>query len=463
MKKFLFLIGGLLSSVAINAQVISYSDAAILFSGEDNNGTARFNAMSGAFGALGGDLSGGDVNPAGLAVFNNSQTSISFGLRNTDILSSFYGTSTTNNDDYFNLTQAGGVMIFNNRGNSNWSKVALGFNYTLAKDFENNYIIDGNSGESDFIVGPTGTSNLSYDPYLNYDDDVNNDIFYDNVEGQFFGNFTSGQNEKFTFSIAGQYNEKLFIGLSVVTHSIEYYQRTLFEHSSNDGNANLFDASLLQDLYTFGDGVGFNIGFIAKPSNEVRLGLAYQTPIWYNLTDEFVEDLEISVSNYSELYTEFSDINLFDYKMNTPSKLTGSFAYILGKEGLISFDYTYKNFTNTTLKPTSEFIDENDLFANALKNTSTFNVGAEWRLENVSLRGGYHFEESPYEDAINSDNIEGYSLGIGFKFGGNVKLDLAYQNSTNTDVYRFLNKDGVTPAELDINNDKFTATIVIGL
>ena len=103
------------------------------------------------------------------------------------------------------------------------------------------------------------------------------------------------------------------------------------------------------------------------------------------------------------------------------------------------------------------------MLANALKNTSTFKVGAEWRLDNVSLRGGYHFEESPYEDAINSDNIEGYSLGLGFKFGGNVKLDLAYQNSTNTDVYSFLNKDGVTPAELDIDNDKFTATIVIGL
>jgi len=463
MKKFLFLMGGLLSSLAINAQVISYSDAAILFSGEDNNGTARFNAMSGAFGALGGDLSAGDINPAGLAVFNNSETSISFGLRNTDILSSFYGTSNANNDDYFNLTQAGGVMIFNNHRNSNWSKIALGFNYTLAKDFENNYITEGNSGESDFIVGPTGTSNLNYDPYLNYDNDISNDIFYNDVEGQFFGNFTTGQNEKFTFSIAGQYNEKLFMGLSVVTHSLEYYQRTLFEHSSNDGNANLLDASLLQELYTFGDGVGFNIGFIAKPSNEVRLGLAYQTPVWYNLTEEFVEDLEISVSNDAELYMENSDVNIFDYKMNTPSKLTGSFAYILGKEGLISFDYTYKNFTNTTLKPTSEFVDENDLFANALKNTSTFNVGAEWRLDNVSFRGGYHFEESPYEDAINSDNIKGYSLGVGFKFGGNVKLDLAYQNSTNTDIYSFLNVDGVSPAELDINNDRFTATIVIGL
>ena len=141
MKKLILLIGGLLSSFTINAQIISYTDAAILFSGEDNNGTARFNSMSGAFGALGGDLSAGDINPAGLAVFSNSETSISFGNRNTDILSSFYGTHNSNSDNYFNLTQAGGVMVFNNNRNSNWSKIAVGFNYTLAKDFENNYIV----------------------------------------------------------------------------------------------------------------------------------------------------------------------------------------------------------------------------------------------------------------------------------------------------------------------------------
>ncbi len=44
-----------------------------------------------------------------------------------------------------------------------------------------------------------------------------------------------------------------------------------------------------------------------------------------------------------------------------------------------------------------------------------------------------------------------------------MKLDLAYQNSTNTDVYSFINANGVEPAELDITNDKFTATLVIGL
>ena len=453
MKKILFLIGGLLSSLAINAQSISFSDAAILFSGEGNNGTARFNAMSGAFGALGGDMSAGDVNPAGLAVFKNTETSVTFGLRNTDIITSFHGTSRSNSDSYFNIVQAGGVMIFDNSGDANWTKIALGFNYTLAKDFENSYIVEGNSGISEF----------NSDPFLNNDGDDTNDVFYDSVDGQFFGNFTNGQNEKLTFSLAGQYSEKLYVGMSIVTHSLEYFQNALFEESNNDGNSNLLDASLLQELRTFGEGVGFTIGFIAKPSQDVRFGIAYQTPVWYNLTDEFVEDLEISVSNNTQLFIENTGVSVFDYKLNTPSRLTGSFAYILGKEGLISFDYTYKNYPNTKLKPTTEFVVENELFTSALKNTSTFNVGAEWRLDNVSLRGGYHYEDSPFEDAIDSDNIEGYSLGIGFKFNGNVKLDLAYQNTTNTDVYRFLDLNGVEPAELDLTNDKFTATLVIGL
>jgi hypothetical protein len=182
MKKILFLIGGLLlSSITINAQVISNFDGAVLFSDEDDNGPARYNAMSGAFGALGGDLSATDINPAGLSVFNRTEAAITLGLRNTDISTSFYGTSTANNNSYLNMTQAGAVLIFNNPLSLNWTKFALGINYSVAKDFENDYNVNGNSGIANFIIGPTDTSNLSLDPYLNYDDDTTNDIFYDNV------------------------------------------------------------------------------------------------------------------------------------------------------------------------------------------------------------------------------------------------------------------------------------------
>lgn len=464
MKKILFLIGGLLlSSIAINAQTISYFDGAILFSDEENNGTARFNAMSGAFGALGGDLSAADINPAGLAVFNHTEAAITLGLRNTDISTSFYGTSTANSDSYLNMTQAGAVLVFNNPISLNWTKFALGINYSVAKNFENDYIVNGNSGLSNFIIGPSNTSNLSLDPFLNYDNDNTNDIFYDNVDGQFFGNSTDGQNERTTISFAAQYNEKLHIGLGIVTHRLEYYQKGLFEHSGNDNNGNLLDASFQQELKTYGQGAGLNIGIIAKPTQELRLGLSFQTPIWYNLTEEFTEDLEIKVSNNSSIYhePENSKVNVFEYDIVTPAKATASVAYIFGKEGLISLDYTLKNYTKTKLKPTSEFVESNKSFSKDLQNTSEIRLGTEWRVGKiVSLRGGYFYKQSPFTAAINTDYVTGFSLGTGFKFG-NTKLDLAYQRSSNTGVYGFVKE--LDAAELDMNTGKITATLVIGL
>lgn len=448
MKKLLFLIGGLLASTLINAQAIGYGDAAVLFGSEDINGTSRFNAMSGAFGALGGDLSAGDINPAGLAVFVNSEAAFTIGFRNTDILTSYYGTNTGNNDDYLTFAQGGGVLVFGSPRKATWNKFALGFNYSLVKDFENNYNVNGNSGISDF----------NSDPFLNNDDDPNNDIFYENVDGQFFGNFTNGENSKFTLSFAAQYNENLSLGVSLVSHRIDLYQRALFEESNNDGDGNLLDASLLQELSSYGNGVGLNFGIIAKPIYELRIGLALQTPIWYNLTDEFAEDLEIDVSNNSQLYKETSNVSVFDYSLKTPAKATASIAYLFGKNGLVSLDYTYRNTKNTKLKPGNEFVNENDYFSNNLKNTSAVRVGAEWRVgKMMSLRGGFHFAESPYVDAIDTDHVKGFSVGTGFRFGRSVRLDLAYLKSENTDIYNFTNASDA--AELDIDNNKITATL----
>ncbi len=448
MKKILFLIGGLLSSLAINAQIISYGDVALLFSSEENNGTARFNAMSGAFGALGGDLSAGDINPAGLAVFNNTEASITFGLRNTDIITSFANNSVNNSNDYFNMTQAGGVIIFDNNHNSNWSKIALGFNYSLSRDYDSNWLARGNS---------------EFAPNTDIHDP---DLVYGVAEEQIFENFTDGRNDKFVFSIAAQRNEKLYLGASINTYNFEYSQLTIADELNNDGNGNTLDVRTEQELRTIGNGVSFSVGAIIKPSNEMRLGITFQSPIWYNLSEErsiFDHELIFNEEDSEFVVPDNGGTSIFDYELNTPSRLTGSFAYIFGREGLLSFDYTYKNYQNIKLKPTNDFAGENEDFSTLLKGTSSFRIGAEWRIDNVSLRGGYHFDESPFEDAIDTEHIKGYSVGVGFKFKGNVKLDLAYQNSTNTEIYDFLNVQEVNPNVLDITNDKFTATLVIGL
>ena len=86
--------------------------------------------------------------------------------RDTEINSTFYGSTINNKDDYFKFSQIGGVISTKIYNNPPLKKIAFGFNYNIIKDFNNNYIVKGNSGIPDFID----------DPYLNYDDDETNNI-----------------------------------------------------------------------------------------------------------------------------------------------------------------------------------------------------------------------------------------------------------------------------------------------
>lgn len=445
MKKLYFTVMLLSVAYISNAQTLSYNDIGMLFSQENINGTARYNAMSGAFGALGGDLSSIEINPAGAAVFLKSEFSISLNIRNTETTSSFYGTNELVENDYTNLSQAGGVFVFNTRNNSNWSSLALSFNYSIANDFENLWLASGNSG---------------FAPITDlYDNDP---VVYVNSDGQYFENYTDGKNSKYSFTIASQYNDNLYVGASINTYDIDYYQSALIEEYNNDGNQNTFDVSQIQELLTYGDGFSFNFGFISKPSNNVRFGLAYQSPVWYTLAEDFVEYDVAIYENDVNTVTDFSGLNGFDYKLRTPSKLTGSFAYIFEKQGLISVDYIYKNYSNIKLS-NANFTEENIAFKNNLKSAGELRIGTEWRFDNLSIRGGYHVEKSPYKNALDSDDTEGISFGAGYKFRGG-KLDLSYQKSNNSSSYNFYPQyNQINTTNLDFNTSKVTATLVLNI
>ncbi|MCF6214281.1 MAG: outer membrane protein transport protein [Flavobacteriaceae bacterium] len=433
---------------SIQSQIISSSDAAVLFSGDDYYGTARFEALSGAFGALGGNMSAGEVNPAGMAVFLEDQSSVSLAYRKTKINTSFYENTISNNDQFINFSQAGGVMVFDLRDDENWRKVALGFNYSIVNDFDNSFIMEGNSGTPDFID----------DPFLNYDSDNANDVFYNNVDNQSFINTTNGLSDRFTFSIAADYKDKLFYGISISTYNLDYRQVADLLESNNNGTDTL-DASLIQTLQTTGSGFSLGFGIIAKPINALRLGLSYKSPVWYDLTDIYTDDLQIDVSNNPDSFTDYSE-GIFDYKVTTPSVATGSLAFLFGKRGLLSFDYPYKDYQNTRLRPTASYMTENQDLSTNLRGVSQFRIGTEWRLEMVSLRGGYLMAQSPYKGDSTSNDLTGYSFGLGFDLGNRSKLDFAYTNTTHNQPYAFLQASD--SGNLNIENQRITATVVIG-
>ncbi len=441
----------LLAGYSILAQTLSYADQAVLFSGDDYYGTARFTGMSGAFGALGNDMTAVDINPAGLAVYNVSESSMTLGYRDTDIQSTFYGSRTDNNDDYFLFSQIGGVMILDNTGHPDFVKVAFGFNYNVIKDFDSNYLTRGNSGVPEFLD----------DPFLNYDDDPDNDVFYTNVEDQDFYNYTSGINDRFSFSFAGMYKDILYFGASMAFYNLDFYQNTIYREFNNDGNNNTLDAYNDQSLSTYGNGFNFGLGLIYKPISSLRIGASYQSPIWYNLTERYIEYLDIIVSNNEEVYVESYDPNFYDYELKTPGKFIGSLAVVFGKFGLLSMDYTYQPYSSAKLKPTSVFYEENQFLDNGLTSTHSFRFGTEWRVGLFSLRGGYRITESPYKSAGSDFDLQGYSLGLGMRFSRWFALDFAYDQSSYNDQYRFLHIEGVSPAALDVTNSRFTSSLVI--
>ncbi|TVZ56736.1 long-subunit fatty acid transport protein [Lutibacter sp. Hel_I_33_5] len=460
MKKIILLATLFATIYTSYSQSLGYQDLALLFSENDNNGSARFTAMSGAFGSLGGDISSININPAGLSVFKNSQFSGTLNTRNTDINSSYYGNSILNQDDFFNISHAGAVLVFDSHHNSEWSKFAIGFNYRTKKDFKNQFLVKGNSGVVTFKEFPL--------------DPATNPIQYSNAVQQQFSNTYSGDLSEFSMGFSAVHQNKLHIGAALHTYDLNFAQLAELRESNNDGNGNTLDARFYQENFTTGTGFSLNTGFIYKAHKSFRFGASYQTPTWYtevieetNITDNdgFNGDAEIAVSNNNTIYDNTTGNNFptqgLLYKLKTPSKLTASAAFIFGKSGLLSFDYTNKHFKSIKLT-NSDFTSENQFFQNDLRNTHQFNVGTEWRLDRFSIRGGYSFEQSPYNNAIDTDNIEGYSLGGGYNFG-NLKLDLAYSDSSQTSVYNFYSGFNVNPANLNINNRRVTATLTLNL
>ncbi|UMB62081.1 outer membrane protein transport protein [Lutibacter sp. A80] len=467
MKK-LFLATMLFSIAYIsNAQTLGYNDIGVLFSKETINGTARYNAMSGAFGALGGDLSAIETNPAGAAVFINSEFATSLNFNNTKTDVNFYGNNEFSENDITNLSQAGGVFVFNSYSkNSDWKKVAIGFNYSTVNDFETQWFAKGTSG------------------YAPLTDIFDPDVVYFNSEGQYFENFSNGENNKYTFTFASELKNKLYLGASFSTYDINNSQKNLLEEYNNDGSGNLLDASLLQELHTYGEGFSFNFGVIAKATDNLRLGLAYQSPVWYNLSEDYLSYDLITYMNDNIDESYYSGFNAFDYQLKTPSKLTGSFAYVFNKQGLISVDYIYKNYSNIKLESENnfDFIEENKIFNQSLEATGELRMGTEWRFDRFSVRGGYHFEPSPYKNALDSENKEGFSLGAGYAFKGG-KIDISYQkdNSYYSPYFGYSNYSNVTDNligdpnynastideienfNLNIDTSKLTITLVLNI
>lgn len=467
MKYFILTISFLAITIT-NAQSLGYSDLGLLFSQENYQGTARFNAMAGAFGALGGDVSATYINPASGAIFNKNQLSGSLSLSSLDTDATYYGTSSFNSASSFRNGQLGGVFIFETQQNSDWSKTAFGVNYSVTQDFKNNYRILGNNGNyGRYNTHPFDTSNPS--------------IPYNLTKEQTFTNITDGKQEVYSFSFSSAYQNLFYLGASINFHHTDFIQNSYLNEVNEDENGNALYAEYYQQLSEIASGVSLGLGIIVKPIQNVRLGLAYQSPVWNteviensnaidydtsnNYNDAFEQgELEIFSSDIEGTYynaIQNPEILSFIYGINTPSKFTASFAYIFDTWGLISIDYSTKDYSSIKLQDAYEFSLENNYIQNTFGKAGTLRVGGELRVKQFSFRGGAFLEESPYKNSQDNFYKQGLTAGLGLQFS-NSTLDFAYEHSQYDSSYNIYTPgENINPASLDNSNGRFTATLSI--
>ncbi|OXA77747.1 Outer membrane protein transport protein (OMPP1/FadL/TodX) [Flavobacterium aquidurense] len=462
MKKILFLfITGLTFSVSHSQEV---SDA-VRYAQDNLTGTARFRAMGGAFGAVGGDLSALAVNPAGSAIFNNNQVGISFSNQSIKNNSNYFGTQTSEKENSFILNQAGAVFVFNNP-NNNWRKIAIGGTYENTNNFNDQIFSAGtnprNSVDQYFLTYANGIplnviDGLEYrdllynqqQAHLGYwghvidpvnENDPNNTQYTSNVPagGNYYQEneiYTSGYNSKASFNIATSYKDRIYFGANLNVHVTDYRRSSSFyEDNSNplEPTETISNLRFNNNLYTYGNGFSFQLGAIGKVTEAFRVGIAYESNTWYELYDETSQSLQTTrQANGAEPINENINpnvVNVYEsYTLQTPAKWTFSGALVFGKSGLISVDYAIKDYSNTKYKPTSDpgFSGLNSDISNQLTTNGELRIGGEYKINRLSLRGGYRFEGSPYKNGSTIGDLNSYSGGLGYSFGA-TKLDLAY-------------------------------------
>jgi len=222
------------------------------------------------------------------------------------------------------------------------------------------------------------------------------------------------------------------------------------------------------NLFTIGSGVSIQFGGIIKLIEQLRVGLTYDTPTWYYIQDETAQNISAKRDESGSLTTQIINpqiLNIYpSYRLQTPGKFTGSLAYVFGNNGLISFDYSIKDYGNAKFKPTTDsyFLSQNNVISDKLTIASTFKVGAEYKFKQLSLRGGYRLEESPYKNGRTVGDLTGYSVGLGYSFG-KLRLDLTFdewRRDSKPELYQV----GLTDtAYIETRNYDFTMSLSFNL
>jgi len=486
---------GLIFIFKLNAQT---SEEAFNYSSSGVFGTARYISMGGAFGSLGGDLSSISNNPASAAVFLLPEIGISQEVNGYESTATGDSRNGIISGSDASLNQFGFVIPFKNIKEGPFKLLNFSLNIQKEQDFKNqiNSIATRNIGLDEFFTNnaqgipldnletidnetlndlyvflgnnqgySTQQAFLGYNTYL-FDplsNELNNTSYlsaatYDQVEHDYYVNKT-GDHKKYSWTVATQYNNSIYLGVSINTHDIYSYELSNIVETGFDNDSQVQRVHFNNELIVEGSGLSAQIGLIAKLQNNIRVGFSYQSPTKFSMIES--SNQQLAVDRYDNEVLIRNEVNpmtsnISEYDFSIPSKTSLSFSYIFGSNGILSGEYSIKNYGKMSfLSASNQYLRSlNNEIYSKYKNASRIKIGGEYRLNAISIRSGYYTEKNSLVGGNNSQS--GSTLGLGYNFGGSL-LSLGLINS-EININRSLITSGITD---DIQVKKKQTILVI--
>lgn len=431
-----------------------------VYSNNPITGTAKYTAMAGSMGALGGDISSSNNNPAGIGVNIASDLNISLSTMSNKNTSTLAGLSLTNKQNKTDLGNVSGVIAFDLTSlNSNWKFVNIGLNYTSVS--LNDQVLT--PGNNKIIVNKNliDASNNPVVGQLAYNGHVyNRDGYYDKT------NFTIGAN----------YNNNLYFGIGLNMSAVNYTQDDFANFRLNLNNLTDNYEKQYTPYLEQSRGFSANFGLIAKLNNQFRVGAAVETPTWWN-NERVYKDYQIDNNGLTDT-AEFSE----ERNLRTAFKTTLSAAFVPSKNFSFNIDYIQslgqpKYTTNSNVNT-----EINNFYSDHYKNSAEVRFGAEYRLEGLRVRAGYAFASNPFDNISTNAYNEGgiianqnynnfivskrntFGAGLGYDFKA-FYIDAAYQNIQSEYNNPFLygsatQGTGYYSGNFDINSEAYAVSSV---
>ena len=407
----------------LQAQDVSViSNALDVYSNTQNTGSAKYSAMVGANGALGGDANSLLTNPAGLGVAISGEVNFTPMIGTYKNTSSLNGNSIDYKNSKFNLGNFGGVLTFPLMTETPWKFVNVGINASV-RNLDNYVETPGNSNVSisKNLLDGSGNAVVGQMEYLGH--------AYNRTGTQSVTNIGVGAN----------YDNTLYFGAGVNVHYAEIQQHDTALFGLDIDNSSAFYDKQYTPYAERSTGASFSLGVIGKVNNQLRLGASLESPIWWEQEREYNDYYYNEVGDmYYDLYSEIRNFR-------SPMKATLSAAFVPNKNFAINVDYSL-GLTKPKYKVEGDAETElNEFFDNHHKNVSEVRIGAEYRMKAFRLRGGYGFSSNPTNsitmDAFDNNGNAGKTnfdnlimgqrntvgLGIGYDFKS-FYIDASYQN-----------------------------------